>query len=208
MFLSERHLGAPRLEAKHVRLVHMDLRGLLNDDDAVVVRNMSRERVQQRRLAGARAARDEDVVLGPDGVRELRRDHRCHGADGHEILQAVPSCEFPDGQRRSTDRAGWEHRGDTRPVLEACIEQRLDLRDLVAACTGDVLDRHGQVPRFQDAIGDERDQPVALDEHPRAARVHHHLGDLRIAQQILDRPEEGEDAIETAHNAPLATCSK
>ena len=62
-------LRAPGLEPHEVRLVEMDLCGLLDHDDAVVVRDARRERIQQRRLAGAGAARDQDVLLRRDRGR-------------------------------------------------------------------------------------------------------------------------------------------
>ncbi len=49
------------------------------------------------------------------------------------------------------------------------------------------------------------ERAVALDEHAPAAVVHHHLGDGRIAEQILDRSQERQDAIQAAHSAPRAT---
>ena len=61
--LAERRLRAPRLEPKHVRLVEVNLRRLLDQDDAVAVGNVRRQRVQQRRLPGAGSAGDQDVLL-------------------------------------------------------------------------------------------------------------------------------------------------
>ena len=75
-FLSERHLRATRLEPQQVRLVEMNLGRLLDDDDAVAVRNVRRQRIEQRRLAGAGPARDQDVLLRRDGVGQLRRERR------------------------------------------------------------------------------------------------------------------------------------
>ena len=59
--------------------------------------------------------------------------------------------------------------------------------------------------RFRDSSvrsGTSSSAAGSLDEDPPAAVVDHHLGDGRIAQQILDRPQEREDAIEAAHSAP------
>jgi hypothetical protein len=81
----------------------------------------------------------------------------------------------------------------------------LHLGDLVAAGTRDVLDRNGQIPRFQCPIWYEFEPAGSLDKDPPAPVVDHQLGDGGIAQQILDWPEEWEDSIEAAHNAPRAT---
>ena len=65
-FLAERGLRAPRLEPHEVRLVDQDLGRLLDEDDAVVGRNRRRQRIEQRGLAGAGAAGDQDVLLARD----------------------------------------------------------------------------------------------------------------------------------------------
>ncbi len=58
-------------------LLQLELGGILDGDDALVVGNEAREGVQQRRLAGARTARDEDVQLGAHAaLEELGRRHR------------------------------------------------------------------------------------------------------------------------------------
>ena len=51
--------GAPRSACQ------MNLGRLLDDDHAVVVGNVGRQRIQQRRLSGPRAAGDQDVLLAP-----------------------------------------------------------------------------------------------------------------------------------------------
>ena len=61
--LTERSLRATRLEPNQVRLVQVNLRGLLDHHDAVLARDPGGQRVQQRRLAAARPTRDEDVPL-------------------------------------------------------------------------------------------------------------------------------------------------
>ena len=66
-----RTLLAPGLEANDVGLVDLHLGGVLDEDEAVVVGNVGGDGVEQRRLAGARAAADEDVVVPQDGVAGL-----------------------------------------------------------------------------------------------------------------------------------------
>src|SRR5215213_7318265 len=60
----------PGFEPQHVPLVEAQLGGVLDRDDAVVVRDSRRERVQERRLPRPGAARDEDVELGEDAAME------------------------------------------------------------------------------------------------------------------------------------------
>ena len=63
-----------RLEPEHVPLVELQLGGVLDRDDPLVVRDRGRERVQQRRLARARAARDQDVQLRLDAAARKSTD--------------------------------------------------------------------------------------------------------------------------------------
>ena len=57
-----------RLEPQHVALVEPELGRVLDRDDPLLVRDRRRERVQQRRLAGAGTARDQDVQLRLDAA--------------------------------------------------------------------------------------------------------------------------------------------
>jgi len=64
----------PRLERDDVALLKMQLCRVLDRDDPLVARNEARERIEERRLADARAARDQDVELAADaGTKEVDR---------------------------------------------------------------------------------------------------------------------------------------
>ena len=66
----------PRLEPEHVALVEPQLGRILDRDDAILVRDRGRERVEERRLAGAGTPRDEDVQLGLDAALRGSRPSR------------------------------------------------------------------------------------------------------------------------------------
>ena len=57
-----------RLERDDVPLEQPQLGRVLDGDDALVARDVGGDGVQQRRLAGARSAGDEDVELAADAV--------------------------------------------------------------------------------------------------------------------------------------------
>ena len=76
LFLAERRLRSSRLEPDEIRLVDPDLGRLLDQDDAVLRRDRLRDGVEERRLARARPAGDEDVVAGVHGRHEASRRAR------------------------------------------------------------------------------------------------------------------------------------
>ena len=124
-------------------------------------------------------------------------------SDGDQVVQRVAVRELPDRQRRPVDGTRREHRGHARAVLEARVEHRLTLGDLVAAGARDVLDRDRQIPDFR-ASG-----PARASMHPRRSTNTRRPPAFTITsvtagstQQILDRLQERQDAIQAAHSAP------
>ena len=74
MWPSPSMFGGRASSRSDVALVELELGGVLDRHDPLVVRDRRRERVQERRLARARAARDEHVALGLDAAgQELDR---------------------------------------------------------------------------------------------------------------------------------------
>ena len=94
-----------RLQAHHVVLLELQLGGVLDGDDALVVGDEARQHVQQRRLAGTGAAGDDDVQPGSDtGVEEL-----CDLGSQRLLLDQVVDRqgvlgELADGERRAARR--------------------------------------------------------------------------------------------------------
>ena len=117
----------------------------------------------------------------------------------------MPPREFADGQDWSRNGTWREHCRHAGAVLKPGVEQWLHVGDFVAASSGDVLDGYRQIPRFQHAIRYALEPAVALHENALSALVHHHLGDLRIDEEILNRSKEREDAVEAAHRPPRDT---
>ncbi len=173
-----------------------------------MIGNVCRQRVEQRRLSRSGTARDQDVPLSADrGSKSVSHDRR-EGADLYQFTERESRCELSDSQNWPGDGAWRKHRGYPRAVLEARVEQWLHVGDLVAAGARDVLDRDGEIPRFQHAVRHALQAAVALNENALSALVHHHFGDPRIDEEILDRPQERQYAIKAAHNAPRDRWSK
>ena len=127
-------------------------RGLFDEHDPVAGGNRLRDRIQERRLARTSAAGDEHVVPGIDDVPEHLCEFAGQGADADQVVERVAVGELPDGQRGPVDGTRREHCGDSRPVLEPRVENRLALRDLIAAGARNVLDRHRQIPDLERAV--------------------------------------------------------
>ena len=72
-------------------LPKLQLRGVLNGDDAFGVRNEARQHVEQRRLAGTGAAADEHVQLCADAVGQELEHRRGERLERDEVfgLQAL-----------------------------------------------------------------------------------------------------------------------
>ena len=115
-------------------LLQPKLGGVLDGDDALVVGDERRERVQQRRLAGAGAAADEDVeprlhARGQEVQHLRRRATRWRTrSSGLERLGA----EAADGEHRAVERERRDDGVDARAVGQARVDHRRRLVDAPA----------------------------------------------------------------------------
>ena len=122
-----------RLERDDVALLELELGRVLDRHDALVAGHEARERVEQRRLARAGSARDEDVDLAADAGREERAGGGRERAERREVGQRVRVArELPDRQRRAAQRERRDDRVDAAAVGEARVDHRRGLVD--AAC--------------------------------------------------------------------------
>src|SRR5262249_22080792 len=84
----------------------MDLRGLLYDDDPLVVGYARGERIQKRRLSGASATRDENVLFScnrlrePNRRREKRRREPQRGVPVAQHLEHEWPLKLDKGEKR------------------------------------------------------------------------------------------------------------
>ena len=111
------------LEAHDVGLTELELDRVLDRHDALVARDEAREDVQHRRLARARAARDEDVEMaGNARGQQLGRFCRDRALlDEMVDLQRVAG-ELSNGERRAVDGERRDDRVDAGAVSEAGVD--------------------------------------------------------------------------------------
>ena len=102
-------VGRPRFHARHVRLLQLQLGRVFDGDDALVLRNVAGERVQQRGLAGAGTAGDDDVQPRLDAALQQLQHALGHG----QLLDQVLAL-----QRRRGRNGGWRAAGRPRPAAE------------------------------------------------------------------------------------------
>ncbi len=181
-------VGRPRLERDDVLLVELQLGCVLDRQDPLAVGDETRHHVQERRLADARAARDQDVELPAHAALEHLDELRRQRAQVDEIApgQRV-GRELADGQDRPLQRERRHDHVDARAVGQAGIHHRRGFVDAAADSRDDPLDDAHQMGVVGEAGVGLVEHTCALDEHLVVA-VHHHLGDPVVAQERIDRP--------------------
>ena len=196
-------VGRPRLEPHDVPLAQHQFRRVLDRDDALVVRDEARQDVEQRRLAGAGAARHDDVqpavhgrlqevehrlrqrlaldqVLRAQavGAETADRQHGPSSASGGMIaLTREPSCS-----RASTIGLDSSMRRPTELTMRSmiCIRWRSSLKVIAGF--------------LEQAVPLDVDLVVAVDQDVR---------DVAVLEQRLERPE-AEQLVEDVDDQVLA----
>ena len=176
-----RHVAAgeaARLEAQAVGATQAQLQRVLDGNDAARSRQERHQGVQERRLAGARAARDQHIALGAEHGRR-RFDHgRGQRAARGQLLDGerpAPEVADGDGRCRRRRRAAYHH---WRAVGQPRVDDRVGRR-ILAQRAGD-LDRG---PRHR--LGRQRRrlqsrQPAGALDIDRRRPVDHHLRDRLV----------------------------
>ena len=136
-----------------------------------------------------------------------RRRRSCSASAGVRAPTSTRSSgvsrarKLPHRQRRSGDGARREHRGTTGSVPSRA-SRSVGGRRFRPRSARDVLDRDGQVSAVR-ACGPAH---IRASRHARRtpvhARVDHDLRDPRIPEQIVDRFQKRQDAIQAAHELP------
>ena len=153
------------LEPHHVVLVELELGGVLDGDDALVVGDERRQHVERRGLAGAGAAGDEDVEPAADaGVEEVGAAARLSVPKPIRSSTVVGvGGELADRQQRAVERQRRDDRVDAAAVGEPGVDHRARLVDATADAGDDLVDRAAQVGLVVEAAVDLVELAAALD---------------------------------------------
>ena len=137
-----------RLEPHDVRLLELELGRVLDGDDALVVGDERREAVEERRLAGARAAGDEDVQARPHhGAQQVDHLGR-QRADADQVVDRERrAAEAADREDRPVERQRRDDGVHARAVGQARVDHRRALVDAAADARDDAVDDLHQVLR-------------------------------------------------------------
>ena len=168
--------------------------------------------VTMRSLLGMNEESTFSVVVLPEPVPPLRKmlrrasTHACRKSNISgdavpkpiEIFGGEAGRELADGDDRAHQAEGLDDGVDTRAIGQASIHARAGLIDVAAEGRDDAVDDIEHV--LVVAEGDVRalDATGSLDVHLERA-VDHDLGDARVGQERLDRPEAGnlvDDALD------------
>jgi hypothetical protein len=84
------YVGGARLEPRDMLLGKLQLRGVFDRDNAFLIRDEAGQHVEQRRLAGARAAADETVEPGADAMRQEIEHRLRQRLERDEVLGLQP----------------------------------------------------------------------------------------------------------------------
>ena len=170
-------------------LAQLELGGILDRDDPLVVGDERRDHVQRGGLARPSPARDEDVEPGLDaGLQELEHLRRRRSEVDQVVDRVRPRRELPDGDDGPDEGEGLDDRVDARAIGQAGVHPRARFVDPPAERGDDAVDDPEDVFVVQEDAVDAVDLAGPFDVD--AGRpVDHDLGDGLVAQEGLQRPE-------------------
>ena len=159
-------VGRAGLQPDHVGLLELELGRVLDGDDPLVGRDERRQDVEQRRLAGAGAAGDEDVEPGPHR-RAQELEHRLGQAVGPQQVLAAQrvALELTDREVGAVDGQRLDDGVDAGAVGQAGVHHRRRFVDPAAHRRDDAVDDLQQVPVVLEPDVGLLQPAVALDEH-------------------------------------------
>ena len=178
-----------RLEGHDMILAKLELRGILDGDDAFVLGDEAAQDVERRRLSRAGATAHHHVQPAANAraqeTNHVRGDRSVPDqvVDGEGFLG-----ELSDRHGRPTQRQRRDDHVDTGSVLEARIHHRRRLVDAAADAADDPVDHLHQLLVALERHRAERQLAVLLDVDLLVA-VDHDFGDVLAREQLLEGSE-------------------
>ena len=170
-----------------------------------------RQHVEQRRLAGAGAAADQDVQLRVHAVAQELEHVRRERLEADEVLglQAI-GRESANREQGTVDGERRNDGVDARAVGQARVDHRRAVVDAAADAAHDAVDDAHQVLVVLERRRHRFELAAALDEHLLVG-VDQDVADRLVAQQRLERAEAEHLVEHVAENGvalarPRAEC--
>ena len=188
-------VGRTRFQTDDVFLLELQFGRVFDGDDALGVRNVSGQHVQQSRFSGAGSAGDENVEPALDHGRKQFQHRLGQGLVLDHLARSDGlASETANGETGTIERERRNDGVDTRSVSEAGIHHRRRFVHATAHPRDDALDDlhqvdvvfEGQCRQFELAGFFDVDPVVAVDQD---------VGDVGILEQLLERPKS-EDLVE------------
>ncbi len=180
-------IGRPRFQPHHMRLLQLQFGGVLAGDDALVVVDVARQAVEQRRLARAGAAGDQGIdAAAADDLEDFRAFGRDRAVPHKLLERQLVLLELADGERGAVDRQRRHDGVDARAVRQARVADRRGFVDAAADLADDALADVQKLLVVAEADAGLLNLAGDFDVN-RARAVDHDVGDLVARQQRLER---------------------
>ena len=172
-----------------MRVHQLQLSRVLDGDQPLPHRNQVRQHVQQRRLARACAARDDDALMLLHTDAQEFHHRRRSALVGHQrIWRHHRAVEAPDGDGGPFQRHRRNDGVDPRTIRQTRIHQRRGLIDAPAQRRHDALDHVADGIIVRERQRHLLQLALALHEDV-GGTVDHDLADQRVGHQPLQRPQ-------------------
>src|SRR6516225_6557842 len=166
-------VGRTGFQPNHMRLLQLQLGGVLAGDDALVVIDVVGQAVEQRGLAGASAAGNQDVATAAsDDLQDLRAFRRDR-AELDELLEGeLVLLELADGERGTVDRQRRHDGVDAGAIGETRVADWRGFVDAAADLAHDALADIEELLVVAEADAGALDLAADLDVD-RSGTIHH-----------------------------------
>ena len=181
-----------RFHSHHMRHLQSEFRGVFNGDDALLGAGIGTHHIEKRGLAGAGAARNENVAARAHRSGEIAQAFGAEGAIAHQVLAGEGHiAEFADRDMGAVQCHGWDHDIEARSVGQPSIDVRIGFVHPPPDRGDDALNDVHQMVEIAEPGSDKLQFAIAFDID-RTGAVDDHIIHAGIVEQRLERPESGD----------------
>ena len=176
----------PRFKPDDMRLLQLQLRGIFAGDHPFVVIDVIGDAVEERRLAGSRAARNQNIAAHSSDDFKNFAPLWGNGTEPHKLIESqLVFAEFADREDRPIDRQRRRNDVDARAVDETRVANWRGFIDPASDLTDDALTDIHQLRIVAKPNVGQLNLAANFDERPGRA-VHHNVGDVVASEQRFE----------------------